>query len=49
MERDLSKNHKPINTSVETFYYKTVDSMILKCDRPVGITALILLNKTQDS
>lgn len=49
MEGGLSKNHKPINTSVETFYHKTVDSMILNCDRPVGITAHILLNKTQDS
>ncbi len=49
MDGSLSKNHKPINTSVETFYHKTVDNMILNCDRLLGITALILLNKTQDS
>lgn len=31
------------------FNHRTVDSMILNCDRPLGVTALILLNKTQDS
>lgn len=31
------------------FYHKSVDSTILNSDRPVGITALILLNETQNS
>ncbi len=41
------QNQELINTSVKTwiFYHYTVDSMILNR----GVSALILLNKTQDS
>lgn len=51
VDGSLSKIMSLKNISVETstFYFKTVDSVILNCDRPLGVTTLILLNKTQDS
>lgn len=49
MDGSSSKNHKPINMAVETFYHKTVDSIMLNHDRLMGVSALISLNKTQDS
>lgn len=38
--RQIEQNHKPKDTSIETgtFYLVTVDSVMLHCDRPPGVS-----------
>lgn len=40
---------KNITVETWTFYLKTVDTVILNWEKPLGVQTLILLNKTQDS